>query len=293
MINNIELIIPGREVSLGDGFSVRRVLPFAQRRMVGPFIFWDHMGPHLFSKGFGLEVSPHPHIGLSTLTYLLEGRVLHRDSLGNEAIIRPGEVNWMTAGNGIAHSERSVAADLEQEHRLHGLQLWVALPTDQEDREPSFMNVPDAKLPEMELGSMKCRLIAGSVKGKNSPVPVYSPLFLIDVKAESGREFLFDPDGAEIGVYVTSGEIFLGQQKLVPGQMAVFSAGQSVAFTAKAEARAFVFGGEHLSTPRHIWWNFVSSSKEKIEEAKQRWENDEFPDVINESRFSRVPLPKA
>ena len=165
MINNIELIIPGREVSLGDGFGVKRVLPFSQRRMVGPFIFWDHMGPHLFSRGMGLEVNPHPHIGLSTLTYLLEGRIMHRDSLGNEVIIRPGEVNWMTSGSGVAHSERSVPDDRAGEHRLHGLQLWVALPDDQEDREPSFTHLASSQLPELKLGSMKCRLVAGNARG--------------------------------------------------------------------------------------------------------------------------------
>ena len=293
MINSIELIIPGREVSLGDGFGVKRVLPYSQRRMVGPFIFWDHMGPHLFNKGLGLEVNSHPHIGLSTLTYLLEGRIMHRDSLGNEVIIRPGEVNWMTSGHGVTHSERSVPEDMAGEHRLHGLQLWVALPDDQEDRAPSFTHVESGKIPEVVLGSMRCRLVAGTARGKTSPVPAYSPMFFIDVDAQAGEEFQFDPDGGEIAVYLTSGEIFLGAQKLSVGQMAVLKAGEALAFTARQKARAFVFGGAPFPTPRHIWWNFVSSSKQKIEAAKKRWEEDRFPAVFNESPYSRVPLPKA
>lgn len=290
---NIEILIPGREVSLGDGFHVKRVLPYSKRRMVGPFIFWDHMGPHYFAPGRGLEVNPHPHIGLSTLTYLLEGQILHRDSLGNELVIRPGEVNWMTSGSGVTHSERSVQADLSGEHRLHGLQLWVALPDDQEDRSPSFTHIAANKIPVIELGNMKCRLVAGSARGIKSPVPSYSPLFFIDVAAHANGEFHFDPDGLEIGVYVTSGEIFLGEQFLEAGHMAILKSGESLDFTTKEEARAFVFGGAPFKTPRHIWWNFVSSSKEKIEAAKKRWEDDKFPKVFNESGLQRVPLPKA
>jgi redox-sensitive bicupin YhaK (pirin superfamily) len=292
MINAIDLVIPGREISLG-GFTVKRVLPYAHRRMVGPFIFWDHMGPHLFGPGFGMSIAPHPHIGLSTLTYLLEGRALHRDSLGNEVLIRPGEVNWMTAGHGIAHSERSVETDLAIEHRLQGLQLWIALPDEQEDRIPSFNHIEADALPQLDLGPKDCRLIAGTAHGKNSPVPVYSPMFLIDARCAPGDTFAFDPDSQDLGVYVAGGEIQLGQQKLGSSQMAVFKMGSSISFTAAQEARVFIFGGQALATPRHIWWNFVSSSPEKIEQAKRRWEADEFPSVINESRFSRLPLPSS
>lgn len=292
-MKNIELIIPGRDVSLGDGFHVRRVLPYSKRRTVGPFIFWDHMGPHFFAAGRGLEVNPHPHIGLSTLTYLLEGQILHRDSLGNELVIRPGEVNWMTSGSGVTHSERSVPSDLAEEHHLHGLQLWVALPDDQEDRAPSFTHVNREQIPKLELGNMNCQLVAGTVQGKTSPVPCYSPMFMIDVHAHAGGEFQFDPDGQEIAVYVTSGEIVLDDQTLGIGQMAVLKPGAAMHFSAKAVARAFVFGGAPLTTPRHIWWNFVSSDKQKIEDAKKRWEEDRFPRVFNESGFNRVPLPKA
>jgi len=292
MTNEIELTIPGREISLGS-FVVKRVLPYAQRRMVGPFIFWDHMGPHMFGPGYGMTVSPHPHIGLSTLTYLIEGQVQHRDSLGNEIVIRPGAVNWMTAGHGIAHSERSVEADLAAEHRLHGLQLWVALPDDQEDRDPSFVHIEAKALPLLDLGVTSCRLVAGSALGKNSPVPVYSPLFLMDVQARAGERFGFDPDGQELGVYVVAGEISLGSRTISSSQMAVLKTGSSLEFVCGKDAHVFVFGGRPFSTPRHIWWNFVSSSPEKIEKAKHRWENDEFPGVINESKFSRLPLPKA
>jgi redox-sensitive bicupin YhaK (pirin superfamily) len=293
MLNEVALIIPGREISLG-GFSVKRILPFAQKRMVGPFIFWDHMGIAVFGKGFGMTVSPHPHIGLSTLTYLLEGRIQHRDSLGNDVIIKPGEVNWMTAGAGIAHSERSVEADLADEHKLHGMQLWIALPDDQEDRAPSFVHVEGAQLPSLELGVSHCRLVAGSALGKNSPVPVFSPLFLMDVKIEPGETFVFDPDAQECGIYVASGEIHLTRgENIKSAQMAVLKQGSTVEFTAPAASQVFVFGGQPFTTPRHVWWNFVSSSKNKIEEAKRRWEADEFPPVVNESRFSRIPLPKA
>jgi redox-sensitive bicupin YhaK (pirin superfamily) len=292
MVNAVELIIPGREISLG-GFTVKRVLPYAQRRMVGPFIFWDHMGPHLFGKGFGMDIAPHPHIGLSTLTYLMEGRAMHRDSLGNEAIIQPGEVNWMTAGSGIAHSERTATADLANEHRLQGMQLWVALPDDEEDRDPSFVHVGADKLPILDLGVKECRLVAGSALGKNSPVPVYSPMFLMDVKCAAREKFVFDPDQQEIGVYVAQGEIQLGAQKVGSSQMVILKLGSSLEFSASEDSRVFVFGGQAFTTPRHVWWNFVSSGREKIEEAKRRWEADEFPPVINESRFSRLPLPQA
>jgi redox-sensitive bicupin YhaK (pirin superfamily) len=301
MLNEVALLIPGREISLG-GFSVKRILPYAQKRMVGPFIFWDHMGMAVFGKGFGMTVSPHPHIGLSTLTYLLEGRIQHRDSLGNEAIIKPGEVNWMTAGAGIAHSERSVEADLLNEHKLHGMQLWIALPDDQEDRAPSFVHVEGSQLPNLELGPSHCRLVAGSALGKHSPVPVYSPMFLIDVKIQPGEKFVFDPDTAECGIYVANGEVTLSGgagtgggsvTSIKPAQMAVLKQGSTIEFTAPVATQAFVFGGQPFATQRHVWWNFVSSSKDKIEEAKRRWEADEFPPVINESRFSRIPLPKA
>lgn len=292
MLNEVAIVIPGREISLG-GFSVKRLLPYAQKRMVGPFIFWDHMGLALFAKGFGMTVSPHPHIGLSTLTYLLEGRIQHRDSLGNEAIIRPQEVNWMTAGHGIAHSERSVEADLSEEHKLHGIQLWIALPDDQEDRTPSFVHVESSVIPTLDLGPRHCRLVAGTAHGKTSPVPVYSPMFLIDARCEAGEKLVFDPDNQELGVYVATGEISLSGKSFGAGQMIVLAQGSSLEFTASVASQVFVFGGEPFAKERHVWWNFVSSSKAKIEEAKRRWEADEFPQVINESKFSRIPLPKA
>ena len=295
MLNDVAILIPGREISLG-GFNVKRVLPYAKKRMVGPFIFWDHMGLAVFAKGYGMTVSPHPHIGLSTLTYLLEGRIQHRDSLGNEVVIRPGEVNWMTAGHGIAHSERTLESDLADEHKLHGMQLWIALPDDQEDREPSFVHIERSQIPALDLGPRQCLLVAGSAHGKSSPVPVYSPLFLIDARCESGENFKYDPDGQELGIYVATGSVELvgdGGFRVAAGSMAVLSRGSSVEFRALENSQVFVFGGEPFKSERHVWWNFVSSSKVKIEEAKRRWEEDKFPPVINESKFSRIPLPKA
>ena len=291
-INAIDLIIPSRETSLGS-FTVKRVLPFAKRRAVGPFIFLDHMGPHVFAPGLGLSVAPHPHIGLSTLTYLLEGRIIHRDSLGSVAEIHPGAVNWMTAGSGIAHSERSAEADLDGEHRLNGLQLWIALPDDQEDCAPTFSHYPKATLPRLKLGECDCTVVAGTMQGKSSPVRTHSPLFFADVLAPTNSHFAFDPDGHEIAVYIAQGASQISGQDVFAGQMVVLKSGSALQFRASLDTRAFVLGGEKLGREKHMWWNFVSSNREKIETAKRRWENDEYPPIPGESRFSRTPLPSA
>lgn len=285
--NPIELVIEPRKSDLGDGFFVRRAIPYAKKRMVGPFIFFDHMGPAILTKENPLSVRSHPHIGLSTLTYLFEGEMLHRDSLGNELTIRPGAVNWMTAGRGIVHSERS---NPETPMNIEGIQLWIALPKAFEEIEPSFVHVDEKDIPEIEIGNSIFNLVAGSAFGKKSPVPVYSPLFYLNGKMQCADTFKLEVDEKSEGaVYVSSGKITCGDQEFIPGQMVCFTQGSTVEFTALEESHVLVLGGEIFPEKRFIFWNFVSSSEERLEQAKHDWHNDKFPKVINET--DRIPLP--
>ena len=259
---------------------VRRLLPAAARRMVGPFIFFDHMGPVSLAPGGGLDVRPHPHINLATVTFLFEGEILHRDSLGSEQLIRPGAINWMTAGRGISHSERSPAAERKAGAHLHGLQLWVALPRAQEEGEPSFHHHPASTLPEVERPGARLRILAGEAYGATSPVAVLSPLYYAEAMLERGAT-LDMPEGVDgRAAYVVEGAVTADGRELGEGRMVVFHPGQPARLQAVRPARVMLIGGAALDGERHIWWNFVSSSPERLERAKADW---------RERRFGRIP----
>lgn len=267
----IELIIPQRIRNLGS-FEVGRVLPFAKRRMVGPYIFFDRMGPKDLAPGLPPEadVLPHPHIGLSTITYLFNGEIMHRDSVGSEQAVRPGEVNWMTAGKGITHSER-----FEKPRRegglLDGIQAWVALPEHREEMKPCFWHLAEKELPEFESDGAHGRLIAGELLGMQSPVPVESPQFFVHWQLQQGAKVSIPAEYLERAVYVVSGQIEVAHQHLEAGSMAVLTAGSAVVITALTETVVMALGGESVG-PRYIDWNFVSSSKERLEQARADWQ---------------------
>jgi redox-sensitive bicupin YhaK (pirin superfamily) len=285
----VEMVILGRARDLG-GFEVRRVLPFAQRRMVGPFIFLDQMGPVEFVPPAGLDVRAHPHIGLSTVTYLFEGELLHRDSLGTEQVIRPGDVNWMTAGNGIAHSERTPEQLRPAGARLYGIQSWVALPAAAEERTPVFAHHGRAALPVVEGEGLRVRLIAGALYGARAPVETASDLFHADAMMEAGARLTIPADWIERAAYLVSGTVAIGDQAFEAGQMMVLKPGAEIVLTATAASRLMLLGGEPLEGPRYIWWNFVSSSKERLEVAKADWQAGRFGAVPGES--DPLPLPE-
>lgn len=284
----IELIVEGRAVELA-GMPVRRVLPTRARRMVGPFVFLDHMGPVEFPAGHGLDVAPHPHIGLSTVTYLFEGEIFHRDSLGTALPIRPGAVNWMTAGRGIVHSERTPPELRAAPHALNGIQLWVALPEADEAMEPSFVHHPASDFPPVSLGGAELRVLAGEAYGVTSPVAVRSPMFYVDAILAPGGHLPMPDDYEERSVYVASGEIACGEGRFGVGTMLVFARGEHAAITSERGARVMLLGGAPLG-PRHITWNFVSSQKETIERAVRDWREDRFPRVPGDE-LERVPMP--
>jgi redox-sensitive bicupin YhaK (pirin superfamily) len=285
----IETVVVPRARDLG-GFDVRRVLPSSQRRMVGPFVFFDEMGPVAFKGGQGIDVRPHPHIGLATVTYLFEGTIIHRDSLESVQAIRPGDVNWMTAGRGIVHSERSDAELRQQPDNLHGLQLWVALPKEHEETAPAFTHYPGADLPTMEGDGVKARLIAGAALGLTSPVKTFSDLFYFDIALEAGAKIALDAEHEERAAYVVEGTVEIEHTEFEPGRMLVFAPHRQIVVTAVTPAKLVMLGGEPMDGPRHLWWNFVSSSKERIEQAKADWTRDRFGlPIPNESEF--IPLP--
>jgi hypothetical protein len=272
---------------LGDGFHVRRALPSPARRSVGPFVFFDHMGPAVLAPGKGLDVRPHPHIGLATVTYLFEGEILHRDSLGNVRPIRPGEVNWMIAGRGIAHSERTPPALRKAGSRLSGLQVWVGLPREDEEVEPSFSH--HAGLPMVEDNGTTVRLILGDMLGMSSPVATLSPTFYADISLTPGRRVALPSDPDERALYVVEGAVEVGGRALACGEMLAFEAGAEVIAASAGGARFVVFGGAPLDGPRHVWWNFVSSREERIREAAEDWKAGRFAKVPGETEF--IPLP--
>ncbi len=285
----IELIIEQRRRDLG-GFEVNRLLPFARRRMVGPFVFFDHMGPVDFPPGIPrtVDVRPHPHIGLSTLTYLFAGEIMHRDSVGSEQPIRPGEVNWMTAGRGITHSERFERARREGGH-TDGIQAWIALPKDQEETDPSFTHHAASALPQLDEGGARLRLIAGEALGAKAPVPVHSPLFYLHCELAAGARTELGAQYPERAAYVASGAIEAAGQRCEAGRMLVFRPGAPVTIRAINDSVLMLLGGEPLGE-RFIEWNFVSSSKERIEQAKADWRAGrmKLPDLDN-GEF--IPLP--
>jgi redox-sensitive bicupin YhaK (pirin superfamily) len=285
----IDLVIDQRRKDLG-GFEVGRVLPFAQRRMVGPFIFFDHMGPVDFQAGFArnVDVRPHPHIGLSTLTYLFEGEITHRDSTGVTQPIRPGEVNWMTAGRGVTHSERFERLRAEG-GRMHGLQTWIALPVEDEETAPAFDHYAAGDLPAYEADGLSARLVAGEAFGARSPVTAHSPLFYVHWTLAADARAGLPADCSERAAYVVQGVVEADGQTLHDGQMAVFAPGGTIAFRALTPAVVMVLGGEPVG-PRFIEWNFVASSKERLEQAKADWRAGrmKLPDA-DDKEF--IPLP--
>jgi redox-sensitive bicupin YhaK (pirin superfamily) len=282
------LIIP-RTRDLGDGFQVRRTLPAAKKRSVGPFVFFDQMGPIALAGGRGLDVRPHPHIGLATVTYLFEGEILHRDSLGTVQPIRPGDMNWMTAGRGIVHSERTPGELRASGSALFGIQAWVGLPRAHEEAEPAFTHFPAAALPLMEEERWKIRLILGEFRGARSPVATLSPMFYADAVFGSGTNLALDFPYAERAAYVAEGEIEHEAKRFGAGQMLVFRAGSEAVISAPGTARVLLLGGEPLDGERFIWWNFVSSSKERIEQAARDWKAGRFAPVPGDAQF--IPLP--
>jgi redox-sensitive bicupin YhaK (pirin superfamily) len=291
----LETVVVTRERELVDGFRVRRALPSARRRMVGPFIFLDQMGPEVLSAGLGLDVAPHPHIGLATVTYLFKGELLHRDSLGIVQTIRPGEVNWMTAGSGIAHSERTPQDLRTTGSDLFGIQSWVALPRKYEESAPSFAHHGANDLPVVEGEGKRARLIAGSLYGARSPVETLSEMFYADVELDRGARLPVPREHEERAAYVVEGAVMLEGEdgaEFGAGQLAVSKPGAEITLAASGAtgARLMLLGGEPSDGRRHIWWNFVSSSPERIEQAKEDWKAGRFAPVPEETEF--IPLPE-
>lgn len=290
-MSSIDFVIEARARDLGDGFSVRRVLPSMRRRHVGPFVFYDHMGPAQLEPGTGFDVRPHPHIALATVTFLFEGAIDHKDSVGSEQTIRPGDVNWMVAGSGIVHSERS-PADLRAEGpRIHGIQSWVALPTEHEEIAPRFEHHPAHTIPRIEGDGVVLDVVAGSAYGKTSPVGVLSPTLYVHAQLQPGASLRVDDEHAERAIYVVEGEIELDGRVFGPATMAMCIAGAEVVLRANGAARVMLVGGARLDGERHIWWNFVSSSTERIERAKRDWAEGRFPKVAGDDEF--IPLPSS
>ena len=279
-------IVP-RIRDLGDGFQVRRALPDPRCRSVGPFVFLDQMGPVVLRGSRALDVRPHPHIGLATVTYLFEGEILHRDSLGTVQPIRPGEVNWMTAGRGIVHSERTPPGLRGIESRIFGLQVWVALPEAHEEDAPEFSH--HENLPLFQENGVTVRLILGDLYGLASPVATVTPMFYADVSLAAGKGIAIPPDPDERAVYVVEGAIDVGDQTCAAGELVVFAMGADVRMRGAPGARIVVFGGPVLDSPRYVWWNFVSSRKERIEQAAADWRAGRFAPVPGETEF--IPLP--
>lgn len=286
----MQRVIEGRPRDLG-GFEVRRVLPAAGLQTVGPFIFFDHIGPALLAKGGGIDVRPHPHIGLATVTYLFEGAFVHRDSLGSVQVIRPGDVNWMVAGRGIVHSERTPPEDREapQGASIHGIQTWIALPREHEEVAPAFEHHPAKTLPRISLPGARLSLIAGAAFGARAPASVYSPMFYLAAELAEGAELDLPAEYAERAAYVVTGEIHVDEKRYGVGQMPVFESAADVRIVARTPARVMLLGGAPLDGPRQIWWNFVSSSAERIERAKVDWQEDRFAAVPGDDE--RIPLP--
>lgn len=292
----IEMIIEPRRRDLG-GFTVGRVLPFVKRRMVGPFIFFDEMGPAVFAPGDGVDVRPHPHIGLATVTYMFEGELRHRDSLGFDQVIRPGDVNWMTAGRGIAHSERTDDAPRRDGQRMHGIQTWVALPDDAVETGPSFHHHPKDALPLIEQDGARLRLIAGAAYGAASPVTTFSPIFYLAAETTPGASLALPDDYPERALYVVDGAVEVDGERHERGRMLVFAEGARPAVTTPQASRLMLLGGAPLGD-RFIWWNFVAASKERLEDAKRDWKQSadagfaDTPFSLPPGETEFIPLPE-
>lgn len=290
-MSNIDFIHEEKAANIGN-FLVGRLLPFRQKRSIGPFVFIDHMGPTCLADYENLDVPPHPHIGLSTLTYLFDGAIMHRDSMGNELVIEPGAVNWMTAGKAVTHSERTPEYLRHKDKFLHGLQIWVALPKDLEFMDPEFSHIEQKDIPHWEENGVSYRLIAGEALGKKSPVPVYSPLYMIEIKTEEER--LIDIGShlfGESGLYILEGAVRSQDHRYGEKQILITTDASLCSFTLEANSTVYIFGGTPFPEERFISWNFVATRKDTLEEAKEKWRNHEFPKVRNDDGY--VPLPES
>jgi len=285
----MELRLTGQAKDLGGGFVVRRFLPSLNRRSVGPFIFFDHFGPVQVAPGVDHDVRPHPHIGLATVTYLFEGAMMHRDSLGSEQLIEPGAINWMTAGRGIVHSERRPPAWRDKTYAIHGLQLWTALPLEHEEADPAFAHTPAAAIPEVVLPGSRVRVLVGTAFGASSPVRALSQTLYLDVMLEPGGTFELPPLAEERAVFSVLGDLVLQGEPLLVRTMAVLEPGTTVTVSSREPARLVVIGGEPLDVPRHMWWNFVSSRKDRIVQAGADWKAQRMGRVSGDDEF--IPLP--
>lgn len=279
----------GRVHDLGDCFNVRRMLPHIDARHVGPFVFFDHMGPVQMAPGQGMDVRPHPHIGLATVTYLFDGVIRHRDSLGSVQDIRPGDVNWMTAGRGIVHSERTPEAERASGQRLHGIQIWVALPKSDEEVAPEFHHHPIATLPALERDGVHLRLVVGDALGLHAPARIFAPMFYLAAEYSAGGKFVLPAEYPERAVYAVDTDLIVGGEPLPAQHMAILQPEAEVEIVAPNGGYAVFFGGAPLDGDRHMYWNFVSSSRERIEQAKQDWAAQRIGQVPGETEF--IPLP--
>lgn len=286
----IEVVIEAKTRDIG-AFPVRRSLPSALRRSVGPFIFVDHMGPAVLEPGHGMDVRPHPHIGLGTITYLLEGAILHRDTLGSAQVIKPGDVNWMIAGRGVAHSERTPPDVRAQGSRTLGLQTWIALPQQHEEMEPRFEHHPQAGLPLVVRPGAVLRIVAGTAYGEEAPTSVLSPTLYVHAELEAGAVLAIDDTHAERAVYVIDGEIECDGRAFGAAAMIVLKPDVAASICARTAANVMLLGGAPLDGHRYIWWNFVSSDRERIERAKAAWREDRFGTVVGDEH-ERIPLPE-
>ena len=287
MPSQVELVIEPRPRDLG-GFEVRRVLPYVKRRVVGPFVFLDHIGPATFAPGTGIDVRPHPHIGLATVTYLFEGEMMHRDSVGAVQNIMPGDVNWMTAGRGIVHSERTAPEARTRGFSMHGIQAWVALPVEAEETEPNFHHHGRDSLPVIDMDGVTLRLFAGTAYGETSPVKTFSPTFYLDAAMQAGSVLPLTGEHEERAIYIAEGTVDVGGEAYESGRMLVFAPGAEVTIRALADSRLMLLGGANIGE-RHIWWNLVSSRPERIEQAKAAWKEQRFPKVPGETEFTPLP----
>jgi redox-sensitive bicupin YhaK (pirin superfamily) len=286
----VELVLRARPRDLG-GFAVRRALPSGQRRLVGPFIFWDHMGPASFEPGHGVDVRPHPHIGLATVTYLFDGEIVHKDTLGSDQAIRPGAVNWMTAGRGIAHSERTSPEVRRPGAPVHGIQSWVALPLEHEEADPSFTHHPAHTIPESSRDGVRLRVLAGTAYGLASPAQVLSPMFYVEAVVPPGARLVLPDEHEDRAAYVVEGAIDCNGSAVAEGEMAVARSGVEIVVQARQASRVMLLGGARLEGQRHIWWNFVSSSEGRIEQAKRDWSERRFPKIPGDE-VEFIPLPE-
>ncbi|MGE0063293.1 MAG: pirin family protein [Xanthobacteraceae bacterium] len=286
----IKQVIVPRSVDLGDGFAVRRALPSAQSRMVGPFIFFDHFGPAEFRAGHGLDVRPHPHIGLATVSYLFDGEIMHRDSLGTALPIKPGEVNLMTAGRGIVHSERTGTEMRETGGPIHGLQMWVALPAAKEEMAPQFAHHEVDEFPIVRSDGLFARVVMGEAYGEKSPVPTTYETLFVNMAMRPGASVPLDAGHEERAIYTVRGTIEIAGDRFEPGRLLVFKPGDKITVKAIDDAHFAILGGAPMDGPRHIWWNFVSSRKDRIEQAKAEWKAGHF-DKVPGDEIEFIPLP--